>query len=78
MPIIIVAEKGKPMDMEKKKKGGFLNYGKEDDEPAEDEEESGEEASPSQMRLMHLAEQTGVDDPEALIKLIKACMASGE
>lgn len=61
------------------KKKGFLNYGKEDEEPADDKEDKddSEDSDASGMRLMHLAEKTGVEDPKALIKLIKACMQEG-
>lgn len=74
MPVRIIAEKGKPMA----KKKGFLNYGKDDEEEepaAEGETEEGEGQDPGEMRLMHLAEKTGVEDPEALVKLIKACIS---
>jgi len=74
MPIILLAEKGA---MEGKKKKGFLDYGKDEDEPKKDDEGEDEEESESdavEMRTMHLAEQTGVDDPKALVKLIKHCM----
>jgi len=56
-------------------KKGFLNYGKDDeDEPEEkDEKDDGEEEGAADKRLMYLAEQTGVENPKALIKLIKAC-----
>jgi hypothetical protein len=75
MPVLIVTDKGeKPMS----KKKGFLDYGKEDEPEAADEPEESEDSSPAEMRLKHLAEQTGVEDPGALLKLIKACMASGE
>ncbi len=75
MPIVIIAEKGKAA-MDKKK--GFLDYGKEDEPEAEEddgEESSGEGASDK--RIEYLAEQTGVDDPAALIKLVRACMRQG-
>lgn len=60
------------------KKKGFLNYGKEEEpekDDAGDEEEDGEakDEGAADKRLMYLAEQTGVDNPKALIKLIKAC-----
>lgn len=67
------------------KKGGLLDYGK-SDEPkggveieVEDEgdDEEGDSSSPAEMRIRHLAEQTGVDDPDALIKLVRACMKAG-
>lgn len=76
MPVLIIAEKGKPMDAKKK---GFLDYGKDDEDDDEEEGASDDEGGggASEMRLMHLAEKTGVDDPEALIKLIKACMQQG-
>ena len=66
-------DKEKPMA----KKKGFLNYGKDDEsEPEDKEEDEGddqEEEGAADKRLMYLAEQTGVENPKALLKLIKAC-----
>lgn len=65
------------------KKKGFLDYGKDDDESADqdakkDEDEKDEDdGGAHEKRIAHLAEQTGVENPKALIKLIKACMAAG-
>lgn len=79
MPIVIIAEQKGKAAMDKKR--GFLDYGKEDDEPAEKDDDSegddekGEGASDK--RIEYLAEQTGVDDPAALIKLVRACMKQG-
>ncbi len=76
MPVLIIAEKGKPMG----KKKGFLDYGKDDadeDKGAEEKGDDEDEGGAAEMRLRHLAEKTGVDDPDALIKLIKACMKQG-
>lgn len=76
MPVLIIAERGKPMD----KKKGFLNYGKDDEEAETEDAKEGDgddEGGAAGMRLRHLAEQTGVDDPDALVKLIKACMKQG-
>jgi hypothetical protein len=75
MPLVIVTEKEKPNMMGKKK--GFLDYGKDEEEKPDETDDESSDESPAEMRLMHLAEQTGVDDPSALIKLIKACMQQG-
>jgi hypothetical protein len=60
------------------KKKGFLSYGKEDEDetdeakpPRKDDDEG--DGGAYEKRLMHLAEQTGVGNPKALIKLIRAC-----
>ncbi len=78
MPIVIIAEKGKAMD---EKKRGFLDYGKADeDEPKKDDDSEGDDEKgegASDKRIEYLAEQTGVDDPAALIKLVRACMRQG-
>jgi hypothetical protein len=64
------------------KKKGFLDYGKDDDEPAgkkeedDQEDDSEDDGGAHEKRIAHLAEQTGVDNPKALVKLIKACMAA--
>lgn len=64
-------------------KKGFMDYGKDEESTpvVEVETEGGDDeegdSGPAEMRLRHLAEQTGVDDPSALIKLIKACIAAG-
>ena len=72
---------------DEKKKRGFLDYGKaeskdddrdaETDDESESEDDGEEKKDAGKMRIKHLAEQTGVKNPDALVKLIKACMAAG-
>lgn len=63
---------------EKSKSDSMVTGGEENVKPAEDQGDESED--PQEMRLMMLAEKTGIENPKALIALIKACspMSMGE
>ncbi len=57
-------------------KRDLMDYLEEKKPPEEKEEEApAEKPDLASKRLLYLAEETGVSDPAALVKLIKACCA---
>lgn len=71
MPMVIALKEGGPP----KKKRFLSEYGDEPTNAMDEGEDAPGAPDVATERLMHMAEKTGVKDPEALLALVKACVA---